>query len=187
MLLIVATVLTGVIGEGLIKTIEKFAFHGAKNAQVEQLFGRLDLIAPALAAVGVFILIAGIYEKRHPFEGGANALRPVSPLIRLDLPTLERPANAISGAAIGGSEAIELAAERKSHSPANSSRPASTSALEKSPVLLMSRNRRRRPPGTRSSLPGLSSAQPCVNCRQTRHKRRDKVPRRRVSWTIGRT
>src|SRR5258708_3560850 len=49
-LLFTATALTGVIGEGLIKTIEKFAFHGAKNAEVEQLFGRLDLIAPPLAA-----------------------------------------------------------------------------------------------------------------------------------------
>jgi undecaprenyl-diphosphatase len=68
-LLIVATALTGVIGEGLIKSIEKFGFHGAKTAEVEQLFGRLDLIAPALAAAGILILIAGIYEKRHPFEG----------------------------------------------------------------------------------------------------------------------
>jgi undecaprenyl-diphosphatase len=68
-LLFVATALTGVIGEGLIKAIEKFGFHGAKNAEVEQLFGRLDLIAPALAAVGILILIAGIYEKRHPIAG----------------------------------------------------------------------------------------------------------------------
>jgi undecaprenyl-diphosphatase len=68
-LLFVATALTGVIGEGLIKGIEKFAFHGAQNAEVEQLFGRLDLIAPALAAAGLLILIAGIHEKRHPFEG----------------------------------------------------------------------------------------------------------------------
>jgi undecaprenyl-diphosphatase len=68
-LLIVATALTGVIGEGLIKSIEKFGFHGAKTGEVEQLFGRLDLIAPALAAAGILILIAGIYEKRHPFEG----------------------------------------------------------------------------------------------------------------------
>jgi undecaprenyl-diphosphatase len=68
-LLIVATALTGVIGEGLIKAIEKFGFRGAKNAEVEQLFGRLDLIAPALAAAGVLILIAGVYEKRRPFTG----------------------------------------------------------------------------------------------------------------------
>jgi undecaprenyl-diphosphatase len=72
LLLIVATALTGVIGEGLIKGIEKFGFHGAEHAEVEQLFGRLDLIAPALAAVGVLILIAGIYEKRHPFAGATD-------------------------------------------------------------------------------------------------------------------
>jgi undecaprenyl-diphosphatase len=71
-LLFVATALTGVIGEGLIKAIEKLAFHGAKNAEVEQLFGRLDLIAPALAAAGILILIAGIYEKRHPFTGASD-------------------------------------------------------------------------------------------------------------------
>jgi undecaprenyl-diphosphatase len=68
-LLFVATALTGIVGEGLIKAIEKLAFHGAQNAEVEQLFGRLDLIAPALAAAGVLILIAGIYEKRHPLAG----------------------------------------------------------------------------------------------------------------------
>lgn len=68
-LLFVATLLTGIIGEALIKGIEKFAFHGAKNAEVEQLFGRLDLIAPALAAAGVLILISGIYEKRNAFRG----------------------------------------------------------------------------------------------------------------------
>ncbi len=72
LMLIVATLLTGVIGEGLIKAIEKFAFNGAKNAEVEQLFGRLDLIAPALAAAGILILIAGIYEKRHPFTGASE-------------------------------------------------------------------------------------------------------------------
>jgi len=71
-LLIVATVLTGVIGEALIKAIEKFGFHGAKGAEVEQLFGRLDLIAPALAAAGILILIAGIYEKRHPSAGAED-------------------------------------------------------------------------------------------------------------------
>lgn len=68
-LLIAATVFTGVVGEGLIKAIEKFAFPSVEHAEVEQLFGRLDLIAPALAAVGILILLAGIYEKRHPFTG----------------------------------------------------------------------------------------------------------------------
>ena len=67
--LFVATLLTGIVGEALIKGIEKFAFPGVQHAEVEQLFGRLDLIAPALAAVGILILIAGFYEKRHPFTG----------------------------------------------------------------------------------------------------------------------
>src|SRR5215472_3159901 len=71
-LLIAATMFTGIVGEALIKAIEKFAFPGVEHGEVEQLFGRLDLIAPALAAVGIFILIAGIYEKSHPFTGSAQ-------------------------------------------------------------------------------------------------------------------
>jgi len=62
--LIWATLLTGIIGEIIIKTIEKTAFHGASKAEIEMLFGRLDLIAPALAAAGILILIAGLMEKR---------------------------------------------------------------------------------------------------------------------------
>lgn len=62
--LILATAVTGVIGYGLIKAIEKFAFPGKPHAWVEELlFGRLDLIAAALAAVGVLILIAALTEK----------------------------------------------------------------------------------------------------------------------------
>src|SRR6185437_13332021 len=58
----------------------------------------------------------------------ARALRPVSALIRLDLPTLERPASAISMPRIGGSELSELAAETNCQSPAKSSRPLSFSS-----------------------------------------------------------
>jgi undecaprenyl-diphosphatase len=65
-LVIVATVLTIIVGEGLVLLIERFGFRGGAHAEVEQLFGRLELIAPALAAAGILILIAGIYEKRHP-------------------------------------------------------------------------------------------------------------------------
>ncbi len=64
-LLIVATVITGIIGEALIKLIEKTAFSGQPKAEVEQLFSHLELIAPALAAAGLLILIAGLYERRH--------------------------------------------------------------------------------------------------------------------------
>ena len=61
--LIWATILTGVIGEILIKIVEKTAFQGASKAEIELLFGRLDLIAPALFAAGVLILLAGLRER----------------------------------------------------------------------------------------------------------------------------
>jgi len=60
-----ATVLTGIIGEIIIKAVEKTAFKGASKGEIEMLFGRLDLIAPALAAAGILILIAGLMEKRR--------------------------------------------------------------------------------------------------------------------------
>ena len=62
---VVATFFTGMIGGGLIEGIEKFAFPHAKHAEIEQLFGRLDLIAPALALVGILILIAGLKKTRN--------------------------------------------------------------------------------------------------------------------------
>ncbi len=63
--LIWASLLTGVIGEFLIKAVEKTAFKGASKGEIELLFGRLDLIAPALAAGGLLILLAGLMEKRR--------------------------------------------------------------------------------------------------------------------------
>jgi undecaprenyl-diphosphatase len=59
-----ATALTGVVGEVIKKIIEKTLFKNAQKAEIELLFGRLDLIAPALAAAGLLILIAGLLEKR---------------------------------------------------------------------------------------------------------------------------
>ena len=58
-----ATVLTGVVGYPLIEIIEKTAFKGHSKGEIEMLFSRLDLIAPALLAVGVLILIAGLRER----------------------------------------------------------------------------------------------------------------------------
>ena len=63
--LVWATVLTGLIGETIIKAIEKTAFKGSSKGEIELLFGRLDLIAPALAAAGLLILFAGLMEKRR--------------------------------------------------------------------------------------------------------------------------
>jgi undecaprenyl-diphosphatase len=59
-LLILATMCTGIVGEALILGIERVWLRGTPNAEVEALFGHLELIAPALAAVGILILIAGL-------------------------------------------------------------------------------------------------------------------------------
>ncbi|MBV9339312.1 MAG: undecaprenyl-diphosphate phosphatase [Acidobacteria bacterium] len=61
--LVVATVITGAVGEVLIKIIERVWFRDTPHAEVEQLFSHLELIAPALALVGVLIIIAGVVRR----------------------------------------------------------------------------------------------------------------------------
>ncbi len=56
---IFATMVTGLIGFGMQRIIEKGLLHGQPNAEIEQIFGNLRLIAGALAAVGVLIIVAG--------------------------------------------------------------------------------------------------------------------------------
>jgi undecaprenyl-diphosphatase len=63
---IVATALTGIIGEALKLLIEKTLFHDAPHAQIEDLFSHLELIAPALAVGGILILVAGLRADRDP-------------------------------------------------------------------------------------------------------------------------
>ena len=63
--LIYAIALTGVLGEALIKLIEHTMFKSAPKAEIEDLFGRLELVAPALACAGILILIAGLREKKQ--------------------------------------------------------------------------------------------------------------------------
>jgi undecaprenyl-diphosphatase len=62
--LVLATILTGVVGYPIKKILEKTMFHGAAKAELEQLFSRLDLVAVALFFVGVLILTAGLLERR---------------------------------------------------------------------------------------------------------------------------
>ena len=68
-----ATALTAIVGEAIKKVIEKTAFKGAPKAEIELLFGRLDLIAPALACAGILILLAGLREKRLAVAEAAEA------------------------------------------------------------------------------------------------------------------
>ncbi|MGA8939956.1 MAG: undecaprenyl-diphosphate phosphatase [Acidobacteriaceae bacterium] len=58
-----ATVLTGVVGYPIIEIIEHTAFKGHSKGEIEMLFSRLDLVAPALLAAGLLILISGLRER----------------------------------------------------------------------------------------------------------------------------
>ncbi len=62
---IFATFLTGLVGGGLIEGIEHLCFRSQPHAWIEQLFSHLNLIAPALAAGGILILVAGLLERRQ--------------------------------------------------------------------------------------------------------------------------
>jgi undecaprenyl-diphosphatase len=55
-----ATLLTGVIGYPLQKVVAHIAFPNAPKAQIEDLFGRLDIVAAALFAAGLLIIWAGL-------------------------------------------------------------------------------------------------------------------------------
>ena len=73
---IIATVLTAVIGELIIKIIEMTLLRNVAHSEIEDLFSHLEFIAPALAAAGVIILVAGLNEKRKsaPSTAAANDL-----------------------------------------------------------------------------------------------------------------
>ena len=59
-LLLLATMLTGIVGIVLKTLIERLAFRNAPKAEIELLFGNLPLIATALAVVGILIVYAGL-------------------------------------------------------------------------------------------------------------------------------
>jgi undecaprenyl-diphosphatase len=60
--LFVATMVTGVLGLGLKEFIERVVLAGHPKPEIELLFGKLPLIATALATVGLIILYAGVRE-----------------------------------------------------------------------------------------------------------------------------
>src|SRR5277367_45957 len=65
-------------------------------------------------------------------ETRASALRPVSALMRLDLPTFERPTKAISGSSGGGIASLFAAPAMNSQGPANRRLAAAISSVENS-------------------------------------------------------
>lgn len=69
--IVVATALTGVIGLALIQFVERVVLRGSHNAEVEQLFGNLPMIAAALALAGVLIVVSG---RRSASGGGGDRM-----------------------------------------------------------------------------------------------------------------
>jgi undecaprenyl-diphosphatase len=80
-----ATLLTGLVGEGVKKFLEKTLLSDAPKAEIEQLFSHLELIAPALAAVGILILVAGLVEhrKRSSASNRPSSTNPVDSSITM--------------------------------------------------------------------------------------------------------
>jgi undecaprenyl-diphosphatase len=67
--LILATVVTGGVGFGLKKLIERVFLHGSgagNQPEIEHLFRNFPLIAASLAAVGLLIVAAGMKDKAAP-------------------------------------------------------------------------------------------------------------------------
>jgi undecaprenyl-diphosphatase len=72
---ILATVLTAVVGEVIVKAIEHLVLD---KADIENLFSHLEFIAPALAVAGALILWSGLRERngRADTAAGSDALTP---------------------------------------------------------------------------------------------------------------
>jgi undecaprenyl-diphosphatase len=63
--LMVATTLTGLVGYGIIKLIERTILRGGAHPEIEDLFGHLEWISPALAVAGLLIIVAGVLRRQE--------------------------------------------------------------------------------------------------------------------------
>ena len=72
---VIATIITGIVGLALQLLIEKVFLRGAEKSDVEVLFSQLPLIAGALLAAGLLIIYSGIREEKNRFGDDVNAAR----------------------------------------------------------------------------------------------------------------
>ena len=70
--LVLATVLTGIVGLGLQFVIEHVFMHGQEKAEIEDLFSKLWLIGGALLAAGALIFYSGAHEEKRVADGDMN-------------------------------------------------------------------------------------------------------------------
>jgi len=71
--ILLATVITGIVGVIIKEILERTVLKDVPHAEIEDLFGHLEFIAPALAAAGILILAAGLRERRPQAQGPAGA------------------------------------------------------------------------------------------------------------------
>jgi undecaprenyl-diphosphatase len=76
--LILATAITAVVGEILKKLIEKTVLRDLPHAEIEDLFGHLEFIAPALAAAGILIVIAGLRARERKGDAAPASVAPAT-------------------------------------------------------------------------------------------------------------
>jgi undecaprenyl-diphosphatase len=72
---VIATIITGLIGLALEWLIVKIFLKGAEKAEIETLFSQLPLIGVALVAAGGLIVYSGIRKERNRRGGEIDALR----------------------------------------------------------------------------------------------------------------
>jgi undecaprenyl-diphosphatase len=72
---VIATILTGIVGLALQWLIEKVFLKGNAKAEVEVLFSQLPLIGGALLAVGLLIIYSGMRKKRNKRGTDVDASR----------------------------------------------------------------------------------------------------------------
>ncbi len=74
-LVFVASFLSGLVGYPVILLVEHILSHGNHHAAIEELFDKLNWIAPALAAAGILILWAGLRRVRTREGAGEERAR----------------------------------------------------------------------------------------------------------------
>jgi len=72
---VIATIITGIVGLALQFVIEKVFLKGAEKSDVEVLFSKLPLIGGALLAAGLLIIYSGIREEKNRRGDDVDASR----------------------------------------------------------------------------------------------------------------
>jgi undecaprenyl-diphosphatase len=110
--------MSGVIAVPLVVLIEHILSRGSHAAEIEALFNKLNWISPALAAVGLLILWAGLREARKPATPSGAGHREVTWFQAIIMGILQgvaipfrgfsRSGSTISGALLAGGDRVPV-------------------------------------------------------------------------------